>query len=332
MNLLRASRLKDVYCSCACVFFGRVGSYIILRFPHLFCAPSRLTLIFHTNTTIRMPKRRSTSSARSSAATCPRGTVCVSPQSVALWVAVAVIVGLCLCIGWMLYRGASPSRAVALGADSTATVPHYVDSSKIHDDPTHPPHRYHRSHRPHRPHRSPRIRPESKHFASPTTKAPEESSRVHTNEALEPTAIASATTIVQTSPTVLTTYDTMLQPPLRRAPNTVAVGMMPINIETRGRTPEMQQVGILSNGENDKVLALYGRPTYRGSSKWIYYTGSDKFHSVKLPVEKNKRDCTGEYGCDELYDNDEVRVKGYSGAFRVTVYGLDAPRYIPYVV
>ena len=124
----------------------------------------------------------------------------------------------------------------------------------------------------------------------------------------------------------------MLRPPLRGSPNTTTVGLMPINIKTRGETPDMQQVGILRSKNNDKVLALYGRPTYRGSSKWMYYTGTDKYHSIKLPVEKNKRDCTAEYGCDELYDDDEVNVKGYNDVFQTSIYQLDAPRYIPFVV
>lgn len=124
----------------------------------------------------------------------------------------------------------------------------------------------------------------------------------------------------------------MLRPPWRRTPDTSTVGLMPINIKTRGETPDMQQVGILRSKTNDKVLALYGRPTYRGSSKWIYYTGTDKYHSIKLPVEKNKRDCTAEYGCEELYDDDEVTVKGYNEVFQTSIYQLDAPRYIPFVV
>ena len=40
---------------------------------------------------------------------------------------------------------------------------------------------------------------------------------------------------------------------------------------------------------------------------------------------------TSDHG-DELYDNDEVTVKGYDGSFKVTIYGLDAPCYIQYVV
>jgi len=143
-------------------------------------------------------------------------------------------------------------------------------------------------------------------------------------------------TVIVPPPSVTThMYSTsdMLRPPVRQSPGTtsVGVGLMPINIKTRGETPDMQQVGILRSNSNDKVLALYGRPTYRGSSKWIYYTGTDKYHSIKLPVEKNKRDCTAEYGCDELYEDDEVQVKGYNEVFQTSIYQLDAPRYIPFV-
>lgn len=143
-----------------------------------------------------------------------------------------------------------------------------------------------------------------------------------------------------TSPTITNVYTSpshnvdMLRAPLRRAPNTTTtnIGLMPINIKTRGETPDIQQVGILRSKSNDKVLALYGRPTYHGSSKWIYYTGTDKYHSIKLPVEKNNRDCTSEYGCDELYEDEEVNVKGSSEVYQTSIYQLDAPRYIPFVV
>jgi hypothetical protein len=139
------------------------------------------------------------------------------------------------------------------------------------------------------------------------------------------------TNIFHTTPQY-THVDPMLQPPLRRSPNTVhRMGMMPINIETRGVTPDIQQVGILRSKNNDSVLALFGRPTYRGSSKWTYYTATDKFHSIKLPVEKNNRDCTASNGCDELYEDDDVKVLGQNGVFQASIYQLDAPRYIPFV-
>jgi hypothetical protein len=141
------------------------------------------------------------------------------------------------------------------------------------------------------------------------------------------------TNIFHTTPPQYTHVDPMLQPPLRRSPDTVQhrMGMMPINIETRGVTPDIQQVGILRSKNNDSVLALFGRPTYRGSSKWTYYTATDKFHSIKLPVEKNNRDCTASNGCDELYEDDDVKVLGQNGVFQASIYQLDAPRYIPFV-
>lgn len=166
----------------------------------------------------------------------------------------------------------------------------------------------------------------------------ESSKTHHTNT---PTPAPHPTVIVQPPSVSTRMYSTssphhgidMLRPPVRQSPETtsIGIGLMPINIKTRGETPDMQQVGILRSNSNDKVLALYGRPTYKGSSKWIYYTGTDKYHSIKLPIEKNKRDCTSEYGCDELYDDDEVRVKGYNEIFQTSIYQLDAPRYIPFV-
>jgi len=122
-----------------------------------------------------------------------------------------------------------------------------------------------------------------------------------------------------------------LAPPLRNMPNTTTVGV-PINVHTRGATPDMQQVGILTDDSNDHILALYGRPTFRGSSKWMYFTATDKFQSIKLPIWKNTRNCTDDLGCDEVYDGDTIRVPAHGDkSFKATIYSLDAPRYIPFI-
>jgi hypothetical protein len=106
---------------------------------------------------------------------------------------------------------------------------------------------------------------------------------------------------------------------------------IPINTPTRGEQPEIQQVGILTDG-NEKIIPLYGRPTWRGSNKWIYYTSTDKFNFVKLPVhDLNGKNCTEEYGCTEFSDKDQVDVPAYNKTFSVTTYAADAPRYIPYL-
>ena len=74
-----------------------------------------------------------------------------------------------------------------------------------------------------------------------------------------------------------------------------------------------------------------GRPLYTNRNKWQYYTMSDKNNSVKLPVSKNGRSATQEYGVDELYNGDVVYVEGYNDAFKVTIYDNNQPQYIPYL-
>lgn len=119
-------------------------------------------------------------------------------------------------------------------------------------------------------------------------------------------------------------------PPLRSDPN-IAHGV-PINVPTRGYAPEVQQVGILTNTDNEQILPLYGRPTHPGSGKWMYYTATDKFQSVKVPVHSSVRNCTDDLGCNELYDKDTVSVPAYGDRnFAATIYSLDAPRYIPFI-
>jgi len=107
---------------------------------------------------------------------------------------------------------------------------------------------------------------------------------------------------------------------------------IPINIRTRGFESSYRQVGILtrSNG-NETILPLMGRPLDNARGKWQFYTMSDKHMSVKLPVSKNGRSCTGEYGCNDLYNGDNVYVEGYNDAFKVTIYENNTPAYIPYV-
>lgn len=123
-----------------------------------------------------------------------------------------------------------------------------------------------------------------------------------------------------------------LLPPERSYENTYGI---PINVATRGQSGGFQQVGMLyrsetSRGDNN-VLPLYGRPIYPGSNKWNYYTTTDKYHAVKMPITHNGRKCDADYGCDELYSNDSVQLTSYDGDFKVEIYDYDKPRYIPYV-
>ena len=233
---------------------------------------------------------------------CPPGTLCLETTTICA-ISFCVIIALAVYI-YYLTKTAQPSTSNALSA--TNSIVHSTskasDTPEIHDT-----------------HDTPRQTHETRQSGKDNTPS--------RTEVIVREVPLNTTNVYQT-----TQYtDTMLYPPLRSTPNTTTIGLLPINVETRGPTPDMQQVGILRNSTNDRVLALYGRPTYRGSSKWLYYTATDKFHSIKLPVVKNKRDCTSEFGCNELYEDDEVTVKGYDGTFKTTLYQLDAPRYIPYI-
>ena len=106
---------------------------------------------------------------------------------------------------------------------------------------------------------------------------------------------------------------------------------VPINIPTRGCVENYKQIGVLVNSDNTKILPLFGRQTWKGSCKWQYSTQTDRFVSVYLPVYKNGRNCTEEYGCDEVYDSDEVNVPQLNENFKVTIYNTSGPRYIPFV-
>ena len=108
---------------------------------------------------------------------------------------------------------------------------------------------------------------------------------------------------------------------------------IPVNIPTRGWNENYQQFGVISQG--DKILPIYGRSLWRGSDKWNYYTNTDGFQSVKLPVFFKGRDCQDDtVGCDEIFDGDSVTVPQYGkdNEFKATVYKYDKPRYIPWVM
>jgi hypothetical protein len=100
-------------------------------------------------------------------------------------------------------------------------------------------------------------------------------------------------------------------------------------------TGQYAQVGILTrsvkkNGE-DLILPLMGRRTGR-YDKMQYYTMSNTGAvNTKLPISKNGKSCTGEYGCDEINNGDTVYVEGYSDTFKVTVYESGQFSYDPNV-
>ena len=139
-----------------------------------------------------------------------------------------------------------------------------------------------------------------------------------------------------------------LYPPLKRNYHMEepSIYRMPINVKTRESGGDYQQIGILhkishSNddiaapGTNDDavILALFGKPLYRGSSQWLYYVISDKTNAIKIPISIDGKSCSDEQiGCREIYNDNEITIPQYNGVFKVQVYNFDAPKYIPYII
>lgn len=130
-------------------------------------------------------------------------------------------------------------------------------------------------------------------------------------------------------------------PPLKMdglyyATNTVdfhGVPAVPINVQTRGLSTGYSQIGILTrtNSRDNTILPLMGRRLMSGRTKWQYYTMSSTGNiNTKLPVSVNGKSCTGEYGCDEISNNDVVYVEGFKDTFIATIYENGMFSYLPF--
>lgn len=96
---------------------------------------------------------------------------------------------------------------------------------------------------------------------------------------------------------------------------------------TRGIPETYQSMGIITTGDG-KILPLYGRRTASRSDRFQYYTRTDTYNPVQLPIRVKRRDCQDDVGCDELYNDDEVSIASM-GKGKATIYRFDGPAYIP---
>lgn len=113
-------------------------------------------------------------------------------------------------------------------------------------------------------------------------------------------------------------------------------GTVPINVSTNIGAVDTtyRQVGILTplgKGQGEKILPLMGRPLFVNREKWQYYTMSEQFHSMKLPIIYKGKSATNEYGVDKLYQGDKIYVEGYDMPFRITLYDNDVIKYLPFL-
>lgn len=101
-----------------------------------------------------------------------------------------------------------------------------------------------------------------------------------------------------------------------------------INIPTRGYPDNFQQMGILVRKSDEKLLKLFGRQSYPGSSKYEYYvvdSYSNSDNKIPLKVQGDK----------ELSDNEKIDLPWLDssrGEFDVKIYDYNSPRYNPNII
>lgn len=102
-------------------------------------------------------------------------------------------------------------------------------------------------------------------------------------------------------------------PDLSRVPNT------PFNIPTQGVPESYQSMGIVKTGDG-KLLPLYGRRSISSRERYNYYTRTDTYNPIPIPVHMQGRDCQDQVGCPELYDGDKVKLSATNETGEVTIY------------
>jgi hypothetical protein len=106
------------------------------------------------------------------------------------------------------------------------------------------------------------------------------------------------------------------------------ISSLPFNAPTRGFPESFQSVGVVK--VEDKILPLYGRRTAGGGGdRWNYYTRTDTYNPVPIPVRFQKRDCMDDVGCNEILSGEEIKVDVMNKEGKTSIYKFDGPKYIP---
>lgn len=108
----------------------------------------------------------------------------------------------------------------------------------------------------------------------------------------------------------------------------VPPGAVPINMPTRYYPEQFQQMGILKTPDQ-QILPLYGRRTGNSTDRYNYYTRTDTYNPVQIPLNYQKRNCMDDIGCNELLGGEDIKIHGLDKSAHVEVYKYDAPKYIP---
>jgi Family of unknown function (DUF5755) len=91
------------------------------------------------------------------------------------------------------------------------------------------------------------------------------------------------------------------------------------NIPTQGIPESYQSMGIIKTPDG-KMLPLYGRRSISSRDRYNYYTRTDTYNPIPIPVTIKGRDCQDQVGCPELYDGDKVNLLPTKEPGEVTIY------------
>ena len=105
-------------------------------------------------------------------------------------------------------------------------------------------------------------------------------------------------------------------------------GAIPINQPTRWLPEQFQQSGILKTPDQ-QILPLFGRRTGSSTDRYQYYTRTDTYNPIQVPISYQRRDCMEDVGCSELTGGETIQIRGLDKSANVEVYKFDAPKYIP---
>ena len=104
-------------------------------------------------------------------------------------------------------------------------------------------------------------------------------------------------------------------PDYSRIPSPIA----PFNIPTQGIPESYQSMGIIKTPDG-KLLPLYGRRSVSSRERYNYYTRTDTYNPIPIPVIMKGRDCQDQVGCPELYNGDRVKLSATNESGEVTIY------------
>lgn len=104
-----------------------------------------------------------------------------------------------------------------------------------------------------------------------------------------------------------------------------------INVPSRGLPESYQQMGVLKKESGD-LIPLYGRRVGSRSDRFNYYTRTDSYNPLPLPINYKRRDCQDSVGCDEVFNGDQVVLSPTGEKATATLYQFDGPTYIPSII